>query len=200
MGASITPGCLPLLRGETTDAVFLLEVLSSNSYQLTSSYLLTRHQRAVPLTKIIVHTLYNKHSQGYFRLQAWSFWPMYEDYALQSTGEILTALLLSLGRFPPTTAYMYKRTTLTCTVVNNFNYIFTRIFKILMTMTRNLFLFHPLCFDIVVLLQCKNWRCDSKHKLPISKWHKKRWNVQLLKNGWTIRPSIKLVEGINHQC
>ena len=83
--------------------------------------------------------------------------PMYEDYALQSTsGEILTALLLSLGRFPPTTAYMYKRTILTCTVVNNFKYIFTRIFKILMTMTRNLFLFHPLCFDIVVLLQCKN--------------------------------------------
>ena len=144
--------------------------------------------------------LYNKHSQGYFRLQAWSFWPMYEDYALQSTGEILTALLLSLGRFPPTTAYMYKRTILTCTVVNNFKYIFTRIFKILMTMTRNLFLFHPLCFDIVVLLKCKNCRCDSKHKLPISKWHKKRWNVQLLKNGWTIRPSIKLVEGINHKC
>ena len=137
---------------------------------------------------------------GYFRLQAWSFWPMYEDYALQSTGEILTALLLSLGRFPPTTAYMYKRTILTCTVVNNFKYIFTRIFKILMTMTRNLFLFHPLCFNIVVLLKCKNWRCDSKHKLPISKWHKKRWNEQLLRNGWTIRPSIKLVEGINHQC
>ena len=82
--------------------------------------------------------------------------PMYEDYALQSTGEILTALLLSLGRFPPTTAYMYKRTILTCTVVNNFKYIFNWIFKILMTMTRNLFLFHPLCFDIVVLLQCKN--------------------------------------------
>ena len=54
LALSITPGCLPLLRGETTDAVFLLEVLSSNSYRLTSSYLLTRHQRAVPLTKIIV--------------------------------------------------------------------------------------------------------------------------------------------------
>ena len=52
---SMTPGCLPLLRGETTDAVFLLEVLSSNSYRLTSSYLLTRHHRAVPLTKIIVY-------------------------------------------------------------------------------------------------------------------------------------------------
>ena len=55
LALSITPGCLPLLRGETTDAVFLLEVLSSNSYRLTSSYLLTRHQRAVPLTKIIVY-------------------------------------------------------------------------------------------------------------------------------------------------
>ena len=53
----MTPGWLPLLRGETTDAVSLLEVLSSHSYRLTSSYLLTRHQRAVPLTKIIVYTL-----------------------------------------------------------------------------------------------------------------------------------------------
>ena len=56
LALSMTPGCSPLLRGEKTDAVSLLEVLSSNSYQLTSSYLLTRHQRAVPLTKIIVYT------------------------------------------------------------------------------------------------------------------------------------------------
>ena len=209
LALSITPGCLPLLRGETTDAVFLLEVLSSNSYRLTSSYLLTRHQRAVPLTKIIVYyTPFSPSSvhpyesttsthRGTFvcRADVWGLRSSVHQWR-NSHGAVTQPWPIPTDNRIHVQAY---NSNMHC-LVNNFKYIFTRIFKILMTMTRNLFLFHPLCFDIVVLLQCKNWRCDSKHKLPISKWHKKRWNVQLLKNGWTIRPSIKLVEGINHQC
>ena len=80
---------------------------------------------------------------------------MHDDYDLRSTGEILTALLLSLGKFPPPTAYMYI---LMCIIVKrrmNYNAsIYSRhrasIPKILMA--RNLFCSIPCGVLVTVVL------------------------------------------------